>query len=126
MPDGDNAARQGMLTASVGPGESGPLIVLSGEADLTGTGQLSALITAQLSRGTPQLTVDASELSFADSMTIRILVLAARILKERGGGLVLLRPQRAVARILEIMGADQAITIRGETHGEPEPESKAG
>src|SRR5215475_10326205 len=126
MPDGDNATRQGMLTASVGSGVSGPLIVLSGEADLTSAGQLSALITAQLSRGTRQLTVDASGLSFADSMSIRLLILAARTLHERGGGLVLLRPRPAVARILEIMGADQAITIRTEAHGEPEPESEAG
>jgi anti-anti-sigma factor len=115
-----------MLTASVGSGESGPLIVLSGESDLTGTGQLNALITAQLSTGTRQLTIDASELSFADSMSIRILVRAARTLNERGGRLVLLRPQPAVARILEIMGADQAITIRAETHGEPEREDRAG
>ena len=115
-----------MLTASVGSGESGPLIVLSGEADLTSAGQLSALITAQLSRGTRQLTIDASELSFADSMSIRTLVLAARTLNERGGGLVLLRPRPVVARILEIMGADQAITIRTEANGEPEPESEAG
>jgi anti-anti-sigma factor len=126
MPDGDSTARQGMLTALVGSGESGPLIVLSGEADLTSAGQLSALITAQLSRGTRQLTVDASELSFADSMSIRLLILAARTLNERGGGLVLLRPRPVVARILEIMGADQAITIRTEAHGEPEPESEAG
>jgi anti-sigma B factor antagonist len=126
MPGGDSAAPLGMLTASVAAGESGPVMTLSGEADIATAAQLSALVTAQLARGTRCLTIDVSELSFADSMSIGILVLAARTLKERGGGLVLLRPQQVVARILEIMGADQVITIRGEARGEPESEGRAG
>jgi anti-sigma B factor antagonist len=100
--------------------------MLSGEADLTSAGQLSALITTQVSRGTRHLTVDVSGLRFADSATIRTLVLAARTLKERGGDMILLRPQQPVARVLELTGADQMFTIRGETRGEPEPESEAG
>ena len=102
------------------------MIVLSGEADLTCAGQLSALITAQLAGGTRQLTIDVSELRFADSASIRTLVLAARTLRERGGSLVLLRPRRPVARVLALTGAEQMFTIRGETHGEPESESEAG
>lgn len=112
MPDGDSGGRHDLLTVSVAAGESGPVITLSGEADMATATQLSAPITAVLARGTRCLTIDASELSFADSMSVRILVLAAKTLKERGGGLVLLHPQSAVARILEIMCADQVITIR--------------
>jgi anti-anti-sigma factor len=66
------------------------------------------------------LTIDVSGLSFADSASVRVLVLAARTLKKRGGGLVLLRPQRGVARMLEITGADQMIKVRGETEVTPE------
>jgi anti-sigma B factor antagonist len=126
MPDGDGAAGQGMLTARVIAGASGPVILLSGEADLTTVAQLSALIAAQLAGGTRQLTIDVSELWFADSASIRTLVLAARTLRERGGGLVLLRPQRPVARVLALTGAEQMFTIREETHGEPEPERETG
>jgi anti-anti-sigma regulatory factor len=50
-----------------------------------------------------------------------VLVLAARTLKERGGGLVLLRPQHGVARMLEITGADQMIAVRGDTGVTSEP-----
>lgn len=57
MPDDDSAVPQGMLKASVAAGESGPVIRLSGEADLTTAAQLSAMITAQLSGGTRQLTI---------------------------------------------------------------------
>jgi len=126
MPDGDSAALGGALRASVAAGVSGPVVILSGEADLTSAGQLSALITAQLSGGARQLTVDVSGLRFADTASIRTLVLAARTLKERGGSLVLLRPQETIARVLDLLGAAQMFTIRGEAYGEPGSEDRAG
>ena len=76
---------------------------MSGETDVTTVAELSELVTAQLSRGTLHLTIDASGLRFADSASVRVLVLAAGTLQQRGGGLVLLRPQRVLAQMLEIM-----------------------
>jgi anti-anti-sigma factor len=104
-----------MLQASVEANESGAVIVLAGEADLTCADRLGALITGQLAGGTRQLTVDVSGLRFADSASIRTLVLAARTLRERGGSLVLLDPQKSVARMLALLGADQMVTIRAKT-----------
>jgi anti-sigma B factor antagonist len=100
------------LQASVDKAQSGPVIALYGEADLTAAAQLSALITGQLSGGTQHLAIDLTRLTFADSTTIQTLVLAARTLKERGGILTLLHPQAAVARVLALTGAEQAFTIR--------------
>jgi hypothetical protein len=51
---------------------------------------------------------------------------AARTLKERGGTLVLLHPQPAVARLLTLTGAEQIFAIRGQIPGEPESEDGAG
>jgi anti-sigma B factor antagonist len=110
------------LQASVAAGESGPLIVLSGEADVTNTPQLSAVLDGQLASGTRYLTVDVTGLSFADTSSIRTLLLASRTLRQRGGDLVLLRPQPALARMLEILGAQQLLAIRDETGAAPEPE----
>jgi len=101
------------LQASVAAGPSGPVMMLSGEADLTTVAELSALISAQLSDGTQQLTIDMSGLRYADSASIRTLVLAARTLKQRGGSLMLLQPQPPVARILTLLGADQMLTVLG-------------
>jgi len=126
MPDGNGTAPAGMLRASVAAGISGPVVILSGETDLTSAGQLSALIAAQLSGGTRQLTVDVSGLRFADTASIRTLVLAAKTLKERGGSLVLLRPQQTIARMLDLLGAAQMFTIREEIHGELGSEDRAG
>ena len=111
-----------MLRGSVTAGESGPLIVVSGEVDLTNAAELSELVTGQLADGTLYLTVDVGRLDFADTAGIRVFVLAAKTLRQRGGDLVLLRPQRALARILEILGAEEVLAIRGETGAVPEPE----
>ncbi len=55
------------LGASVGAGPSGPVITLSGETDLISVAELSALIARQLSGGTLELAINASELRFADT-----------------------------------------------------------
>jgi anti-anti-sigma factor len=126
MPNGDGTVARGALRVSVAAGVSGPVVILSGEADLTSSGQLSAVIAAQLSGGTRQLTVDVSGLRFADTASIRTLVLAARTLKERGGSLVLLRPPETISRVLDLLGAAQMFTIRGTAQGEPGSGDRAG
>jgi anti-sigma B factor antagonist len=110
-----------MLRASVTAGESGPLIVLRGEVDLTNAAELSELVTGQLADGTLHLTVDVAGLDFADTAGIRVFLLAAMTLRQRGGDLVLLRPQRTLARILEILGAEEVLAIREGTGAAPEP-----
>jgi stage II sporulation protein AA (anti-sigma F factor antagonist) len=103
----------GALQATVAAGESGPVLILSGESDLMSAGRLSELLAAQLSAGACSLTIDVSELRFADSASVRALVLAAKTLRERGGSLVLIRPQSAVARVLELMGVTELLVVQG-------------
>jgi anti-sigma B factor antagonist len=108
--------------ASVAAGESGPLIVLTGELDISTAAGLSELVTGQLAEQTLHLTIDVGGVDFADTAAIRVFLLAAETLRQRGGDLVLLRPQRALARVLEILGAGEVITIRKETETTLEPE----
>jgi anti-sigma B factor antagonist len=100
-----------MLEISIADRDSCPLITLSGQADQTTGAQLSELVTDQLSRGMTRLMVDAAGLSFADWSAIRTLVVAALTLKDRGGGMILLHPQRRVARMLSLIGADRVIAV---------------
>jgi anti-sigma B factor antagonist len=102
----------GLLEISVAAGEVGPVLTLSGEADLTTVAELTGALSAQLAVGARHLTVDLSRLRFADSAVIRELVLADRRLKERGGGLALAQPQPVVARALSLLGVDQRIEVR--------------
>jgi anti-anti-sigma factor len=112
----------GLLEISVTAGQAGPVVTLSGEADLTTVAELTEALSAQLAAGARHLTVDLSRLRFADSAVIRELVLTARTLKDRGGGLALARPQPGVARALSLLGVDQAIEIRDEMSAGADPE----
>jgi ABC-type transporter Mla MlaB component len=67
-----------LLEISVAVGEAGPVLTLSGEADLTTVAELTGALSAQLAAGARHLTVDLSRLRFADSAVIRELVLAGR------------------------------------------------
>jgi len=112
MSAADREDDWGSLESSVAAGDGGPVVVLSGEADFTSLEQLSAVIRGQLSGETRRLTIDVSGLRFADTASIRELILAAKALKERSGNVVLLRPQRPVARVLALLGADHMFTIQ--------------
>ncbi len=102
-----------MLEVSLTESESGPTVILVGEADLTSLGRLNSALDAKIEAGTRLLTVDVSGLRFADSASVAALALAARTLRDRGGQLELLGPQPAVARILSLTGVDQFMAIRG-------------
>ena len=100
------------LRTSASAGADGPVVVLSGEAGATTAAQLREMLATQLDTGARQVTVDASGLSFLDSASMRVLILAARALQGRHGTLVLARPQPLVARLLEITGADRLLDVR--------------
>jgi len=87
-------------------------VALSGEADATTAAELRETLAAQLDTGARLVTVDASGLSFLDSASLRVLILAARALRGRHGTLVFARPQPLVARLLEITGADRLLDVR--------------
>jgi anti-anti-sigma factor len=102
-----------MLQASVTAGEYGPLIMLSGIADVTTGAALTGVISGQVSAGAQHLRIDVSGLRFADSSAIWLLIVVARTLIRGGGRMTLIRPQPAVAKMLALVDADQVITIWG-------------
>ena len=67
----------GSLEVSVATGASGPVLVLAGEADFTSITRLDEALTAQVSGQAVQLTIDAANLRYADSASMRTLVMAA-------------------------------------------------
>ncbi len=68
--------------------------------------QLTAALTAQAGTGASHVTVDLSRLWFADSASFRALIVASRALRKRGGSLLLVSPQPAVARVIALLGLD--------------------
>ena len=106
---------ESLLDIRVAVTETGPVMMLSGEADVTTLAQLEDALNAQIAAGARVLTVDLSGLRFADSATIGALARAARTLKAQGGRLDLLNPQPGPARVLTLLGIDEILTVRGGT-----------
>lgn len=101
-----------LLEIAVDTGDSGPVVKLSGESDLSTAGQLSEALNAQLASGAQHLTVDLSGLRFADSATIRTFIETHQRFKNAGGTLELLNPQSTVAHAIGLLGVDQVLAVR--------------
>jgi anti-sigma B factor antagonist len=121
------------LEVSIATGASGPVLVLAGEADFTSVTRLDEALTAQISGQTVQLTVDAANLRYADSASMRTLVMAAMKARTRAGSVTLLNPQPAVARMLDLLCIDEMFSIRPsrsrpshKTQADPAPVIKQG
>jgi anti-sigma B factor antagonist len=98
------------ITPRLTPG--GTIVELAGQADVTSSGRLVEALCGQLPPGTVKLIVDVSQLAYMDSMALRALVVAAKVLKNRGGLLTVLHPRDAVRRTLAPTEADQLILIQ--------------
>jgi len=85
--------------------------VLAGEADLESAGRLREMLVAQIWREPRRLTVDLAGVEFMDSDAVRVLAVAAKLMREHGGDLVLARPSPRAAKVLSLLGVDQMITV---------------
>lgn len=94
---------------------------LSGECEPSTTGQLKDAIDAQIADGVRHLSIDLSELQFADSMTMKVFFDTQRALKATGGSLELLRPHGAVAKSLRLLGVSRLLTVRDEVGPSDQP-----
>jgi anti-anti-sigma factor len=99
------------LEVSVATGTSGPVLVLTGEADVTSVARLDEALTAQVSGQAVRLTIDATDLRYADSASMRTLLMAAAKITGQDGTVTLLNPQPPVARLLDLLGTGGMITV---------------
>ena len=79
---------------------------------MTAVARLSAVLAAHARGAARQVTVDVAGLRFADSASIRELIWAHRVMRERGGRLVLAGPQPAVAKSLRLLGVAGMLAVR--------------
>ena len=115
----------GSLEVSVATRASGPVLILAGEADFTSITRLDEALAAQISGQAVQLTIDAANLRYADSASMRTLVMAAMKARTRAGSVTLLDPQPAVARMLDLLCIDEMFSIRRRAAGETHPDASA-
>jgi anti-anti-sigma factor len=105
------------LTASVTPHSSGPepyiLVELTGEADITGSQTLHAVLEAETRKRPGLLVIEMSGLRYMDSAALQAIVRANLALGSGGGRLALVNPNANVARVLQMTEVDQMVRVYG-------------
>jgi len=101
------------LRVSVTGGDSYTVVALAGESDVYTYDQLRGALESEAAMGVALLIVDLSGLEFMDSTGVRVLLDIRVMMKDRGGKLALAQPQHTVARMLNLVGADQLIPVYG-------------
>jgi anti-sigma B factor antagonist len=103
------------LTASVTTNESGPqpytLVELAGEADVTGSDTLRALLEAEAGKRPALLIIDMSALRYMDSAALQEILRAHLALGKGGGRLALVNPHDTVARVLTMTEVDRIVPV---------------
>jgi anti-sigma B factor antagonist len=104
------------LTAAVtaldsGSAEPYTLVELAGEADVTSSGTLHALLAEETAKQPGLLIVEMSGLRFLDSSALQVILRANLALVRDGGRLALVSPSDVVARVLHMTEADRLIPV---------------
>jgi anti-anti-sigma factor len=88
------------------------LVALPAEIDISNARDVRGqIIAAALRPGVSIVIADLTATTFCDSMGARAFVQAHQRAARNGTELRLLRPARAVMRVLELLGLDQVLTI---------------
>jgi anti-anti-sigma factor len=85
-------------------------VVLRGRFDTTGA-VVVELPFNKIATEKPKVVVDLSAVSFLASYGIRVLLVGAKIVKSKGGSLVVVCPDNNVAKVLKTAGMDALIPI---------------
>jgi anti-sigma B factor antagonist len=86
------------------------IVTLCGRFDMTGAGLID-LKFSTVAGSKHSIVVDMSAVDFLASLGIRVLVMGAKAVKNKGGRLVLLSPQDNVKLVLTTAGIDEIIPI---------------
>ena len=87
------------------------IVSVSGEIDLFTAPEFKQRMSAPIDAGRSKLVVDLSSTTFIDSSSLGVLIGAHRRLKLRGGTLVVVCENEAIAKTFKITGLDGVFTI---------------
>jgi anti-anti-sigma factor len=92
-------------------GRSCAVVSLAGQAGIEDCAWFRDLLGLQAAQEGGRLVVDLSRLSSMDWWAALILLWVGRVVRRRGGALILASPQPAVARMLNAAGARQVVQV---------------
>lgn len=84
-----------------------------GRLDTTSTADFERKVMGHLGKGATRLALDFDHLDFVSSSAIRILLIAAKALGERGGRLAVCNLKPHVAEVFRISGIHRVIDVYG-------------
>ena len=87
------------------------VVAVTGEIDLFTAPEFKQRMSAPIDAGRSNLVVDLSGTTFIDSSSLGVLIGAHRRLKLRGGSLVVVCDNEAIAKTFKITGLDGVFTI---------------
>ena len=93
--------------------DMGTLISLSGSADMAEMAQLRRQVEVLLDRGQYDLVMDLSELNFACSMALGVLIQVHKCCRAQGGRFVLVGPQAGILKVLRTTKLDHLFELYG-------------
>jgi anti-anti-sigma factor len=99
------------LRVTVSGGDSYTVVALAGESDVYTYDQLRTALETEAAKGLALLVVGLAGLEFMDSTSVQVLLDIRVMMGDRGGKLALAAPQTTVARVLNLIGADQLIPV---------------
>lgn len=82
------------------------------DGDNAGSHEQALLALVNDSEGAQQLTVDLSELDYISSAGLRVLLVAAKAAKRKGGTVVLSAPKASILEVLKISGFDKILPVQ--------------
>jgi anti-sigma B factor antagonist len=87
------------------------VVSVTGEIDLFTAPEFKQRMSAPIDAGRSRLVVDLSETTFIDSSSLGVLIGAHRRLKLRGGALLVVCENEAIAKTFKITGLDGVFTL---------------
>ncbi len=87
------------------------LITLNGQLDGNGVYAVEVDFIRNCVEGEHHVVVDMSKVSYISSIGIPMLIRTAKMVRGRGGKMVLLNPQHNVADVLDLVGVSHIIPI---------------
>jgi anti-anti-sigma factor len=86
-------------------------VTLAGRLDSAGVQEIDHRLSALAAARQAFILLDLSQVSFLASIGIRALLTNARLLRQHGGKMALLKPQALVEEVLKVTGIDSIIPI---------------
>ncbi len=102
------------MEMSVDTNETGVTQVqLDGSLDIAGAEAIDMKMSV-LAGNSSKVVIDMANVSFMASIGVRTLVKAAKAINQKGGKMVVARPNDTVAKVLSTTGVDQMIPVHGD------------